>query len=98
MILSKKTAGLYGIVMILLKISVIARLPDENTILRFGYTLGQNSFGAQILAAENAKLNDRELMRKTGKVEDATIIAAPSSTNYEKGEHGQEMHQTQKGR
>ena len=78
--------------------SVIAQLPDKNTILRFRYMFGQNSFGAQILAAENTKLIDRELMLKTGTVEGATMIAAPSSTNYEKGEHGPEMHQIQKGR
>jgi len=53
--------------------------------------------GAQILAADNAKLIDRGLMLKTDTVVEATLIAAPSSTKNDKGERDPEMHQTKKG-
>ena len=75
----------------------ITRLPDESTILRFRHMLEQNDLGAQILAAVNAKLIDRELMLKTGTVVDATLIAALSSIKNDKGERDPEMHQTKKG-
>ena len=75
----------------------VARLPDESTILLFRHMLEQNGLGAQILAAVNAKLIDRGLMLKTGTVVNATLIAASSSTNNNKGERDPKMHQTKKG-
>lgn len=73
------------------------RLPDESTILRFRHLLEAHDLGAQILEAVNAGLQRQGLLLKTGTVVDATLIAAPSSTQNAKGERDPEMHQTQKG-
>jgi len=42
-------------------------------------------------------LRDKGLPLKAGKVVDATLISAPSSTKNASGEPGPEMHQTKKG-
>ena len=51
-----------------------------NAILRFRQLLEAHGLGKQILATLNDKLIDRGLMRKTGTVVDATLIAEPRST------------------
>lgn len=58
----------------------MTRLPDESSILRFRHRLEAYGLGQQILATVNTKLIDRGLMRKTGTVMDATLLAPPSST------------------
>ncbi len=50
-----------------------------------------------MLAAINTALARQDLVLKTGTIVDATIIAAPSSTNNKEGERDPEMHQTKKG-
>jgi len=42
-------------------------------------------------------LRDKGLPLKAGKVVDATLISAPSSTKNASGEPGPEMHRTEKG-
>jgi IS5 family transposase len=56
------------------------RLPDETTILRFRRMLDEHNLSIQLLAIINATLATKGLMLKTGRVVDATLIAAPSST------------------
>ena len=73
------------------------RLPDESTILRFRHFLEAHQLAIQMLASVNAWLIDRGLMLKTGRVIDATLIAAPTSTKNSTGERDPEMHQTKKG-
>ena len=73
------------------------RLPDETTILRFRHLLEANNLSVQLLATINATLIAKGLMLKTGTVVDATLIAAPSSTENSSGERDPEMHQTKKG-
>jgi IS5 family transposase len=73
------------------------RLPDKSTILRSRHLLEANNLASQILATVNAKLIDRGLLLKAGMVVDATLIAAPSSTDNNSGERDPEMHQTKKG-
>jgi transposase, IS5 family len=73
------------------------RMPDETTILRFQHLLEKQELAPQIMAVINNGLAREGLMLKTGKVGDATIIAAPSSTKNSTGEREPEMHQTKKG-
>ena len=63
-----------------------ARLPDESTILRCGKTpsprhlLERHELAEQIVGTVNDLLQAKGLLRKAGTVVDATLIAAPSST------------------
>jgi len=72
-------------------------LPDESTILRFRHLLETHNLSLQILATVNATLAAKRLLLKSGTVVDATLIAAPSSTQNSSGERDPEMHQTKKG-
>jgi IS5 family transposase len=60
-----------------------ARLPDETTILRFRHLLEKHELAPQVLATVNAALAQQGLLLKTGTLVDATLIAAPSSTNHD---------------
>jgi IS5 family transposase len=51
----------------------------------------------QMLATVNVKLIEWGLLLKAGTALDATLIAAPNSTNNNSGERDPEMHQTKKG-
>ena len=73
------------------------KLPDESTILRFRHLLEAHDLSLQILATVNATLAAKGLLLKSGTVVDATLIAAPSSTQNSSGERDPEMHQTKKG-
>ena len=73
------------------------RLPDETTILRFRHLLEKHKLAAQILEVVNELLRDKGLMLRAGRVVDATLIAAPSSTKNSSGERDPEMHQSKKG-
>jgi IS5 family transposase len=75
----------------------VVRLPEESTILRFRHLLEKHGLAAQMFAAVNATLGAKGLMLKTGTAVDATIIAAPSSTNNKTGERDPEMRQTKQG-
>ncbi|HBN9494376.1 TPA: IS5/IS1182 family transposase [Pseudomonas aeruginosa] len=68
------------------------RMPDETTILQFRHLLEKQELAPRVLAAINAALAQKGLMLKTGTVVDATIIAAPSSTKNQEGQHDPEMH------
>ena len=72
-------------------------VPDRFSNLHFSHLFEENSLSIQLLATFNATLIPKGLMLKTGTVVDATLIAAPSSTNNSTGEHDPEMHQTKKG-
>lgn len=72
-------------------------LPDESTILCFRHLLEVHNPSVQILATVNATLKAKGLMLKQNTAIDATLIAAPSSTNHSGGECDPEMHQTQIG-
>ena len=74
------------------------RIPDRVSILRFRHLLEAHVLAQQILATVNATLAAKGLMRKSGTVVDATLIAAPSSTKNSTGERDPEMHQTRKGK
>ncbi len=73
------------------------RIPDETTILRFRYLLEKHELAPKILLTIDAGLAAHGLMLKTGTLVDATLIAAPSSTENKAGTRDPEMHQTKKG-
>jgi IS5 family transposase len=73
------------------------RLPDESTILRFRHVLEKHKLAERILATVNLLLGAKGLMLRSGRVVDATLISAPSSTKNAGGERDPEMHQSKKG-
>ncbi len=72
-------------------------IPDETTILNSRHMLEEYDLAEDILKQVNAYLARKGLLPKCGRVIDATIIAAPSSTKNEEGKREPEMHQTNKG-
>ena len=79
------------------RLSSLAAIPDETTILNFRHLLEEYELAPEILSRVNAFLTRKGLMLKRGSIVDATIIAAPSSTKNADGERDPEMHQTKKG-
>lgn len=72
-------------------------MPDETTILRFRRLLGKHKLAPQILMLVNELLGAKGLMLRAGTVVDATLIAAPSSTQNASGERDPQMKQSKKG-
>jgi IS5 family transposase len=73
-------------------------IPDETTILNFRHLVEKHSLAERILETVNKLLVRKGLMLKQGKIVDATIIAAPSSTKNDSGTRDPEMHQMRKGK
>lgn len=73
------------------------RLHDESTILRFRHVLEKLKLAAQILQTVHDQLSAMGVMLKSGTVVDATLIAAPSSTENSSGERDPKMKQSRKG-
>lgn len=67
------------------------RLPDESTILRFRHFLERHKQGKLIFDAVSAQLRQQGLMMREGTIIDATIIAAPNSTQSQDCERDPEM-------
>ena len=79
------------------RLSLTEPIPDESTILNFRRIIETNKLAPMILDKVNAHLAHKGLMLKRGRIVDATIIAAPSSTKNAQGKRDPEMHQTKKG-
>ena len=73
-------------------------VPDESTILRFRHLLEQHGLTHVIFDAVTDLLEERRLLLRSGTIVDATIIAAPSSTENASASRDPEMKQTRKGR
>ena len=73
------------------------RLPDESTILRFRHRLDKHKLADGILATVNDLLSRQGLLLKEGSAVDATLIAAPSSTENKEGKRDPKMHSSKKG-
>ena len=71
--------------------------PDATTLLKFRRLLETHKLTQRIFAAINVHLAVKGLMLREGTVVDATIIAAPSSTQNQEGKRDPERHQTKKG-
>jgi IS5 family transposase len=76
---------------------IIGRIPDETTILIFRHLLEKNGLGEQIFETVKAHLTEKGMTMRQCTIEEATLIAAPSSTKNKEGKRYPEMHQTQKG-
>ena len=74
------------------------RVPDGTTLLKFRRLLEQHKLGEQLFASVGQVLQAQGLKVGAGTIVDATIIAAPSSTNNADKQRDPEMHQTRKGR
>jgi len=72
-------------------------VPDETTILNFRRLIETNEPARRLFDQVNAHLTRKGLLLKRGRIVDAAIIAAPSSTKNAKHERDPEMHQTKKG-
>lgn len=72
-------------------------IPDESTILRFRRLLEQHGLAQQIFAQVQELLEASHLILQEGKMVDATLIHAPSSTKNRDRKRDPEMHQTKKG-
>ena len=73
-------------------------VPDETTVCKFRHLLEQHGLGRALFDDVTEYLRTQGLAVSTGTIVDATIIAAPSSTNNSTGTRDPAMHQTQKGR
>jgi IS5 family transposase len=73
-------------------------LPDESTILRFRHRLEKHGLADRLLAEINALLEEKGLLLREGTIVDATLTAAPNSTENNSGSRDPEMHQTKKGK
>jgi IS5 family transposase len=73
------------------------RIPDETTILTFRHLLEKHELGERIFETVKAHLSSRGMTMRQGTIDDATLIAAPSSTKNKEGKRDPEMHQTKKG-
>lgn len=79
------------------RLSTLASIPDETTILNFRRRIEEHDLAPDILARVNRHLTHKGLMVKNGTMVDATIIDAPSSTKNADRERDPEMCQTKKG-
>ena len=71
-------------------------VPDATTLLYFRHLLEKHKLGAAIFAKVGELLLANGLKLCGGTIVDATIIAAPSSTNNQHKARDPEMHSTQK--
>jgi IS5 family transposase len=60
-------------------------IPDVSMILRFRHLLEGHEFTQRIFAESRSLLEGKRLLLKFGTIVDATIIAAPPSTENEQG-------------
>lgn len=72
-------------------------VPDATTLLHFRHLIEENWIGETVFADVKARLEEADLMMYGGTIVDATIIAAPSSTENKECRRDPEMHQTKKG-
>lgn len=68
------------------------QVPDATTLLKFRHILESNKVGEKIFADVNKRLDQFGLMMHGGTIVDATLIAAPKSTNNQDGKRDPEMH------
>lgn len=72
-------------------------VPDETTILNFRHLLEEHGLSQKLFERIGGYLENKGLMMKQGTIVDATLIAAPKSTNNETGKRDPEMSSTRKG-
>ena len=72
-------------------------IPDETTICKFRHFLERHGLSESLFQRTEPYLRDRGLMIREGTIVDATIIAAPSSTQNRAKARAPEMGSTKKG-
>lgn len=72
-------------------------VPDETTILKFRRLLERQDLASAIFAEVQAVLRKKGLLLAEGKMVDATLIHAPSSTQNRDQNRDPEMSSTKKG-
>ncbi len=72
-------------------------VPDATTLMGFRHLLEANDLPQAMLVEVNAMLIERGLLMSKGTLVDATLIAAPSSTENQAHARDPEMHQAKKG-
>lgn len=72
-------------------------IPDETTILQFRRLLERQNLAPAIFAEVQAVLQEHGLLLREGKMVDATLIHAPSSTKNRDRKRDPEMSSTKKG-
>jgi IS5 family transposase len=73
------------------------RTPDETKILNFRHLLERHGLTEAIFADVNAHLADKGITLRSGRLVDASIIDAPSSTKNQARARDPEMSSTKKG-
>lgn len=73
------------------------QVPDATTLLHFRHIIEENRIGEKLFNALKDAFEAAGYIYRGGSVIDATLIAAPSSTQNKKKERDPEMHQTKKG-
>lgn len=76
----------------------LAAVPDESTILQFRHLLETHGLTEQIFSAINQTLSERGLFLRAGTIVDASLIAAPTSTQNKSQSRDPEMHSSKKGK
>ena len=71
--------------------------PDETTVCKFRHLLERHGLADELFAAVNVCLDKHGLKLSQGRIVDATILAAASSTKNQGKARDPEMHQTKKG-
>ena len=77
--------------------ATVEAMPDEATILKFRHLLERHNLASAMLEQINALLGERGLILRQGTMVDATLVAAPTSTNNRSGKRDPEMSSTKKG-
>jgi IS5 family transposase len=88
---SQATRGFAGIDL------AVDAVPDETTILNFRHWLERHDLSRSLFDEVSAMLEEGGLPMRQGRIVDATIIAAPSSTKNKQKARDPEMYQTRKG-
>ena len=76
----------------------LSKVPDETTILNFRHLLERHGLPQVLFESIKDHLSEAGLMLKEGRIVDASIMEAPSSTKNRKRERDPEMKQTRKGK
>src|SRR4029077_17842634 len=72
-------------------------VPDATTVMNFRHWLERHDLTKVLFDEVGAMLEERGLLMRQGTIVDATIIAAPPSTENKSKARDPEMHQTKKG-
>ena len=75
-----------------------SRCPDETTVCKFRHLLEEHDLGEEILGTVNLHLQAQGVRITTGRIVDATLIHAPSSSKNREPSRDPEMHPAKKGK